>query len=287
MKESFASPAKINLRLDITGRDPATGYHFLEMVLAPISLADEITAEDADRLEVVTANCAEHIPSEKNIVHRIVRAVEAEIGRELPPLRITIRKETPTGAGMGGGSSNAAAVLDHLDRRFGLGLGIDRKCAIAAPVGSDIPFFLHHSPAIVAGFGERVRPFRIAAFPFSLLVVHPGFPVDTKGAYALWDKKMLTKVRPVTTTTDRAFSLGSLTEWLDFIRNDFEIPVFGEYPALMVLRDRIAAYGAAGAFMTGSGSTMVGLFTDEERRETAFRRLSGEYGFVRKVRLLI
>jgi len=287
MKETVASPAKINLRLDIVGRDPATGYHFLEMLLVPITLADEITVEDADRLEVVTANCPEHIPSEKNIVHRIIRAIETDIGRTLPPLRITIRKETPTGAGMGGGSSNGAAVLDHLDSRFDLGLGLERKCAIASRVGSDIPFFIHHSPAIVTGFGEQVRPFRIVAFPFSVLVVHPGFPVDTKGAYALWDKKMLTKQCPVTTTIDRAFSLGSLTEWLDFIRNDFEIPVFGEYPALVVLRDRIAACGAVKTFMTGSGSTMVGLFTDEERREAAFRRLSAEYGFVRKVRLLI
>ncbi len=287
MKETFPSPAKINLRLDIVGRDAATGYHFLEMVLVPIDLADQITVEETDHTEVVTENCAEHIPSEKNIVYRIVRAVETDIGRELPPLRISIRKETPTGAGMGGGSSNGAAVLDHIDRRFDLGLGLERKCAIASRIGSDIPFFLHHSAAVVSGFGERVRPFRIAAFPFRLLLVHPGFPVDTKGAYALWDKKMLTKQRPVTTTIDRVFSLGSLTEWMDFIRNDFEIPVFEEYPALAVLRDRIAACGAVRAFMTGSGSTMVGLFTDEERRESAFRRLSGEYGFVRKVGVLI
>ncbi|HOW51459.1 MAG TPA: 4-(cytidine 5'-diphospho)-2-C-methyl-D-erythritol kinase [bacterium] len=287
MKETLFSPAKINLRLDIVGRDPATGYHFLEMVLAPITLSDEITIEEAERLEVVTANCAEHIPSEKNIVHRIIRAVEAEIGRELPPLRVTIRKETPTGAGMGGGSGNGATMLDHLDHRFALGLGLERKCAIATRIGSDIPFFLHHSPALVKGFGEQVYPFHIVAFPFSVLLVHPGFPVETKGAYALWDKKMLTKEHPVTTTIDRVFSLGSLTEWLDFIRNDFEIPVFGEHPALTVLRDRITACGALKAFMTGSGSTMVGLFTDDERREAAFRRLSAEYGFVRKVSVLL
>lgn len=287
MKETFPSPAKINLRLDIVGRDPVTGYHFLEMVLAPISLADSISVENAERTEVITENCAEHIPTEKNIVFRVIKAIEADIGRPLPPVRVTIRKETPTGAGMGGGSGNGAAVLDYLDRRFELGLGLVRKCAIVARIGSDIPFFLHHSPAFVSGFGEQVHPFRIAVFPFRVLVVHPGFPVDTKGAYALWDKKMLTKERPVTTTTDRVFSPGSLTEWLDFIRNDFEIPVFGEYPALAVLRDRIVACGAVKAFMTGSGSTMVGLFTGEERREAAFRRLSAEYGFVRKVSVLI
>lgn len=286
MKETFHSPAKINLRLDIVGRDAATGYHFLEMVLAPVSLADEITVEAADRTEVITENCSEVIPSEKNIVHRIIRAVEEAIGTSLPPLKVTIRKDIPTGAGMGGGSGNGAAMLEYLDRRFALRLGPERLTAIGARVGSDIPFFLAHSPAMVTGFGEKVAPVRFAAFPFPTLVVHPGFPVDTRQAYGLWDKKMLTKRGPVDTNIARVSVLCSLTEWVDFIRNDLEGPVLEAYPALRVVRRRLTEEGAARVFMTGSGSAMVALFADEAACGAAARRLAGEYPFVRKVKVL-
>ena len=286
MKERLSAPAKVNLRLDIVGRDPASGHHHLEMVLAPVTLADEMMVEESDRLTVVTENCPEPIPQERNIVHRIVRAVEAEIGHELPPLAVTIRKEIPTGGGMGGGSSDGATILRYLDERYALCLGMERMTRIAARVGSDIPFFLHRSPAVVSGFGDRVAPFRMAAFPFSLLLVHPGFPVDTKAAYALWDRKMLTKRAPTGTNTARVSAFRSLAEWRDFMRNDFEAPLFEEYPALAALARRLAEEGADRSLMTGSGSTVVGFFADAERRERASGRLREEYGFVRKAEIV-
>ncbi len=285
MKELLSSPAKINLRLDIVGRDPASGYHSLEMVLAPVTLADEIVVEDADRLTVRVENCSETIPQERNIVYRMIRAVEAEIGQELPPLAVTIRKEVPTGGGMGGGSSNGAAILRYLDRRFSLSLGIERMTRIAASIGSDIPFFLYGTPAIVSGFGERVTPVKMASFPFLLLLVHPGFPVDTKAAYALWDKKMLTKRAPTATNLARVSALCSLTEWNDFLRNDFESVVFDEYPAIAALARRLCEAGAERSLLTGSGSTVVGFFTDTTRRERAFERLRSDYRFVRKAEI--
>ncbi len=286
MKENLLSPAKINLRLDIIGRDPATGYHFLEMVLAPVTLADEIIIEDADRLTVRVENCEESIPQERNIVYRMIRAVEAEIGRSLPPLAVTIRKDVPTGGGMGGGSSNGAVMLRYLDRRFSLSLGLDRMTRIAASIGSDVPFFLYGVPAVVSGFGERVTPVRIADFPFHLLLVHPGFPVDTRAAYALWDKKMLTKRAPTATKLGRVSALSSLTEWKDFLRNDFESVVYGEYPAIALLARRLCDEGAEKSLLTGSGSTVVGFFTDAERCDRAYARLRGDYRFVRKAEII-
>ncbi|HNT28137.1 MAG TPA: 4-(cytidine 5'-diphospho)-2-C-methyl-D-erythritol kinase [bacterium] len=286
MKDTFRSPAKINLRLDIVGRDETTGYHFLEMVLAPVSLSDEITVEDADRTTIITEGCAERIPSEKNIVHRVIRAVEEAVGAPLPPLKVTIRKNIPTGAGMGGGSGNGAAMLEYLDRRFTLHLGPERLMTIGARIGSDIPFFLARSPAVVTGFGEKVAPVRLTAFPFPTLVVHPGFPVDTRQAYGLWDKKMLTKRGPVDTNIARVSVLRSLTEWVDFIRNDLEAPVLEAYPALQVVRRRLTEEGAARVFMTGSGSAMVALFADDTACGAAERCLAGEYPFVRKVKVL-
>ncbi len=286
MSDKITSPAKINLRLDIVGRDPSSGYHFLAMVLAPVTLADEIVIEDADRLTVRVENCPEAIPQERNIVYRMIRAIEEEIGRKIPPLAVTIRKEVPTGGGMGGGSSNGAAILRYLDRRFSLSLGIERMTRIAASIGSDIPFFLHGKPAIVAGFGEQVTPVKIVSFPFRLLLVHPGFSVDTRSAYVLWDKKMLTKRAPTDTNLARVSSLGSLTEWKDFLRNDFESVIFDEYPAIATLACRLSDEGAEKTLLTGSGSTVVGFFTDASRRERAFEHLKNDYRFVRKAEIV-
>ncbi len=286
MRERLFSPAKINLRLDIVGADPGSGYHFLEMVLAPVTVGDELLVEDAERLTVTVENCPEPIPMERNIVYRVIRAVETEIGAELPPLAVTIRKEVPTGGGMGGGSSNGAAILRYLDQRFGLCLGSERMTRIAAAIGSDIPFFLAGSPALVSGFGEQVTPIRFAAFPFSLLLVHPGFPVDTKAAYALWDKKMLTKRGPTDTNLARVSALRSLTEWIDFMRNDFEAVVFDEYPAVAQMAHRLCEAGAEKSLLTGSGATVVGFFADERRYEAAYQRLRGDYRFVKKAEII-
>jgi len=286
MKEHIFSPAKINLRLDIVGRDTASGYHYLEMILAPVTLGDKITIEESTHLSVSVENCREIIPQERNIVYRVIRAVESEIGYELPPLAVTICKEIPTGGGMGGGSSNGATVLSWLDSHFNLRLGMDRMTRIAASVGSDIPFFLFGTPAVVSGFGERVQPFRISSFPFHLLIVHPGFPIETAVAYALWDRKMLTKRDPTDTNLARVRRLSSLTEWIDFMRNDFEAVLFEEYPILREVVSRLCREGSDKVLMTGSGSAIVGFFGSLAQRNRAYERLRHDYGFVRKTEII-
>lgn len=135
--------------------------------------------------------------------------------------------------------------------------------------------------------GDIVKPLQLKPFQCSVLIVNPGIHVDTGDAYSSLGKNNLTKGVKANINIDRINSIGSLKEWVDIIENDFELPVFGMFPEIGALKSEIESFGAAKSFMTGSGSTVVGLFEDNASLERALLELSGRYAFVRKVNLLI
>lgn len=286
MKTTFKTPAKINIFLKIGDVDPDTKLHFISSIMVPISLYDTLTVRESDVFEVETSGINEIIPTEKNIVYKIWKETETYVKKSLPKFTVTIEKQIPNGAGLGGGSSNAAGFLLFLNRQLELGLRSDEMVDIASKVGSDVPFFLLESPAIVGGTGDKIKKISVACKGMSLLLVCPEITVNSGHAYGLFDKKKLTKTGAVTINTVRNFDGCSLKDWTTVIYNDFEEVVFSEWPEIGQLKEELEK-GAQKAFMSGSGSSVIGVYANSEERDVAFNKFnSGNYRSVEKIKLL-
>ena len=247
--------AKINWSLRVLG-ERADGYHHIETLFQAISLHDTIMIMQSDTWAMTcddpTVPC-----DETNLVMRAARAVGA------PPLYMALQKRIPTGGGLGGGSSDAAATLLAVDQMFGLRTPPERLHEIALSLGSDVPFFLNGGSAYATGRGEQLTPLP-AGSAIPLLLICPHERVSTAEAYSL----IRNYSRPIGVDRYRAMA-GDLLAHADELVNDFEEPVFSRTPELRDLRDRLTRTGAAWARMTGSGSTIVGAFRDHSSRDAA------------------
>ena len=281
----FLSPAKINIYLKIGETDPETKFHNIESVMVPISLYDKIVVRKAEEFSVLTSGVSESIPSEKNIVYKIWQETEKYLDQKLPKFEVFIEKKIPTGAGLGGGSSNAASFLLFLNKHLKLGLKQQDMIRISASVGSDVPFFILQSPALVSGTGDKIRCVDIVSEGKSLLLVYPEITVNSGFAYRLFDKKKLTKTEAITINTVRNFEGSSLKDWTTLIYNDFEDVVFSEWPRIEVLKKELEDV-AQKAFMSGSGSAVIGVFSTLDQRDMAYRLFSSKYRSVEKIELL-
>ena len=247
MMEFFA-PAKINLTLDVKRRRP-DGFHEVETLMVPISLRDRLEVErtGSGGIEFVCDDAS--LPAgADNLVMRAALAFCRHIGCEAN-LRIRLSKHIPHGAGLGGGSSDAAQTLLALDEIYGTALSESVLTALAAEIGSDAPFFIHRSAAICRGRGEQVTPLPFAE-KLPLLLVKPPFGVPTASAYQRWaDSREI----PGAPYADQPFLWGVL-------RNDLERPVFEKHLFLALLkRWLLAREEVAGALLSGSGSTVFAV----------------------------
>ena len=258
------SPCKVNLLLNILGRRP-DGFHELETVMLPVPVFDELTFERRPRgIELACSDAS--LPSgPANLVYRAAEAFRREAGIDVG-VRIHLEKKIPVAAGLGGGSGNAGATLLALNELFGFPLAPDRMQAIAASLGSDIPFFLQADPALAVGRGERVEPlapFRALA-GCGLLLVHPGFGIATAWAY----KELARFPQALNGQPGAARELVTLLDAGDLraasrrFYNSLEAPALEKYPWLAVLQDFLREQGAAAALMSGSGSTTFAVTAD-------------------------
>jgi 4-diphosphocytidyl-2-C-methyl-D-erythritol kinase len=238
------SYAKINWSLRVTGKR-ADGFHELETVFQLISLHDTVTFEESDRL-VVTCDDPTIPTDERNLVVKAARALGID------RIAIHIEKRIPSGGGLGGGSSNAAATLTTLAKMFGLNQPL---APIALQLGSDVPFFLVGGTAYATGRGEVITPLPDAP-DFPLLLVLPRQRVSTADAF-----RSLAHCSP-------ALGIDAYKEVSSFT-NDFEEPVFARFPQLRALKQRLYDSGAQWAAMSGSGSTLAGAFSDVSSRDAA------------------
>jgi 4-diphosphocytidyl-2-C-methyl-D-erythritol kinase len=219
------APAKVNLQLRILGRR-ADGFHDIETIVVPVSLSDEITVETFEG-DAVTISCDDSgVPVDrKNLAAAAAHEFQEETGL-LFAARIDIRKSVPIGAGLGGGSSDAAAVLLALDELLGTQLGVGGLERVAARLGSDVPFFVRRRPAICRGRGELIEPFDIPE-SLKILLIKPPFGVETAWAYKAWEAS-----RSLTEGREAAQDLG----WIK-IFNSLERPVFEKFLVLPVMKD--------------------------------------------------
>lgn len=242
--------AKINLGLNVVSRRP-DGYHNLETVFYPVPIFDSLSICEAEstRLTIVGHNIEGD--AEQNLVMRAYRMLEADFG--LPPVSITLDKQIPMQAGMGGGSSDGAFTLTLLNSTFAIGLSQEQLCRYAARLGADCPFFITAKPAYAEGIGDKLTPVSLTLANYYLAIVKPPVAVSTREAYA-----------GITPRTP-AKNCGEIVKqpvgtWRNELLNDFEESIFSLYPEIAAIKQRLYDLGADYAIMSGSGSSVVGLF---------------------------
>lgn len=267
----ITAPAKVNLRLEITGRR-ADGYHELRTIFQKVALYDEITLSQSAAGGISLSLDNPDLPADRtNLAYRAAELLHDHCRVEFG-VAIHIRKRIPAGAGLGGGSSDAAAVLDGCNRLFGLGLGIATLQRLALRLGADVPFFLSPwATANAAGIGEILTPTHLAPDVW-FLIVFPRFSISTAWAYATFSKDIiLTKPRKNITLP---YSVADIHELCLLLYNDFERVALPRYPALAAIKKQLLLEGAAGALLSGSGSAVFGVFDNAQACHDAARKLA-------------
>ena len=250
--------AKINWFLSVLGRRE-DGYHDICSLMQCVDLCDTLLFENSEALEIVS-DIAD-LPQEKNLVFRAASLMRDMVGGRRGA-KIALTKDIPLAAGMGGGSSDAAATLVGLDRLWGTDLGADRLREMGAAIGSDVPFFIGNSYAAAEGRGERIRPLQ-GAPELSLLLINPRIVVSTAWAYTacqigLTKKPVDIKLFCQTLARKDFNALSSM------LVNDLESAVVSAYPEIGRIKERLYQLGASAAAMSGSGSTVFGVFRSDE-----------------------
>lgn len=259
--------AKINLGLHVISRRP-DGYHNLETIFYPLDLRDALeiipgsSSGSNEHRFFQTGNAIEGTPDE-NLVMKALRLISAE--KKIPPIDIHLLKKIPTGAGLGGGSADAAFMLRLLNDTFSLGYTHDQLRHLAAQLGADCPFFIDNTPSFATGTGDVLEPVQINLDPYFLLLVKPDIAVSTKEAYG-----MITPRQPEVSLKE--IIKKPVHEWKDWMKNDFEVPVFKKYPEIWAIKQQMTELGAIYAAMSGSGSAVFGIFEKEPSWRTVFSR---------------
>lgn len=255
------APAKINLSLKILGQRN-DGFHEVDTLIAPISLYDEIGIEKRPEKGIKFRCDDPSVPQGSD--NLVVRAAKTffETTKIEPAVSIELKKKIPHGAGLGGGSSDAAAVLLALEDLFETKLSREALAEMAEPLGSDVPFFLFQSAAVCKGHGEMVMPVKLQR-PFPILLLKPGFAVSTAWAYSRWqDSREIPGIRY------EAQEFAGQT-----FANDLERPVFEKFVFLAQLKMWLLSQSEVGAaLMSGSGSTMFAVMREDADADSVAKR---------------
>lgn len=260
MIKNCLSNCKINIGLRILRRR-SDGYHDIETIFYPIPLYDRISVSTLENGAQVSADklTVTGIPlsatNDDNLVMRVVRMLREE-GYSIPPLDITLHKNIPSGAGLGGGSSNAAFTMTLLNELFHLGLSEQEMEQFVGRLGADCAFFVHNKPAIAEGIGNIFTPTDIDLKGYWIWLTKPSDFVSTKEAYQ--------SIRPDETHRIHWPRNNSEIRWEE-LTNDFEASVFPNHPNVAALKSMMQDAGAVYAAMSGSGASVFGLFKEKPR----------------------
>jgi 4-diphosphocytidyl-2-C-methyl-D-erythritol kinase len=258
------SPAKVNLRLEILRRRE-DGYHELRTILQKISLCDTLSVSLKKEKGISISTDHPSLPIGRgNLVYRAAQMILKK-SKYKGGLHIDIRKEIPLGAGLGGGSSNAATILKALNQLLEIGLPTKELMKIGLGIGADVPFFFLEGAAIAAGVGERLK--KIGLPDLWYVLINPNFEVSTRWAYQNF----------VLTKRHFHFNLQGFVKTPEEISrllwNDLEGVVSHKYPQVEGMKKMLLSAGALGALMTGSGPTVFGVFPGKREAEKAFKKL--------------
>jgi 4-diphosphocytidyl-2-C-methyl-D-erythritol kinase len=247
--------AKINIGLYITDKRQ-DGYHNLQTLFYPVDFKDmlEIIDHPDGKEDIILSQSGLAIngSSEQNLCIKAYRMLKTKFP-DLPPIKLYLHKQIPMGAGLGGGSSDGAFMLQMLNNKFKLGIKQDLLLDYALQLGSDAPFFIYNKPCIASGRGEQLQPISLDLSPYTILIVNPGIHVSTAQAFS-WIHPQQPKLNL------SAIATIPVSDWKLYFKNDFEAPVSAQYPEIAYLKSLLYEKGAIYASMSGSGSTVYGLF---------------------------
>jgi 4-diphosphocytidyl-2-C-methyl-D-erythritol kinase len=272
MQRTVLAPAKVNLILDVLGKRP-DGYHDVAMLMVRLSLHDRVrVALVPGREIVVTCPGLDLAAGEENIAGRAARLFLDHTGRQSGVV-IHIDKQIPAAAGLGGGSSDAAAVMLALDNLLGTGLSRSELQAVGVRLGADVPFFLCGEMAAWAtGIGEQLEPWR-GLPPCHLVLVNPGFAVSTAWVYQNLGLTHSRRATKIPRFPER------MADVVQMLRNDLEAVTAPRHPEIAVIKARLLAAGALGALMSGSGPTVFGVFATAAAADQAAAQLARDTGW--------
>ena len=266
MEHIFLSPAKVNLFLKVVSKRP-DGYHNLVSVVDQVSLYDVIHIYDDPIDEVIVEDDRNLLPKGPgNTMYRAVMALKERYG-VAHGVRVMVEKKIPIGAGLGGPSSNAAVVIREMARLWGLRAGLDDLMALGKTVGADVPLFLYGKPCIMRGIGDRISPVQL---PFLwYVIVYPHLVLHTKEVYEGL-KIVLTKSENNINLCEKFLAVSDIA---DLLENDLEEVAFRQCPGIKSIKERLVQSGALGSLMSGSGSSVFGVFESEGGAREASHKL--------------
>jgi 4-diphosphocytidyl-2-C-methyl-D-erythritol kinase len=265
------SPAKINLFLQITGKRP-DGYHELFTLMCCVDLCDTISFGFGS--EKITVSCpAPNIPEdETNLAHKAASLFFNNAGiRE--GVEIFIDKKIPAGAGLGGGSSNAATVLRGLNQYYRNPFSADKLMQMGLLIGADVPFFIFQKPALATGIGEKLTPYN-NLIPYKIVIIYPGVSVSTAEVYKNFNLGLTNCKKRFKSYPFKDYGFNAEYH----LCNDLETVSESKYPDIMAAKRVLLEHGAKGALMSGSGSAVFGLFYGAKEAGNAGRKISDCHG---------
>jgi len=267
---SFLAPAKLNLFLQVFGKR-SDGYHDIRSVMAPVSLYDEVIVEKIP--EGITVECdVPGVPvDETNSCHRAASLFREWAGFTWG-VKIVIRKRIPVEAGLGGGSSDAAATLKCLCALTGMQPPPALCLSMAARIGADVPFFTVGSAAVVEGYGNILTPMSLGV-PFYAVIVKPSFGMSTREGYARLERGVMESPAKGNIPLFPCFA-----DLASSVRNDFEDAWAMDFPEIAKIKEELLSAGASAAGLSGSGSALFGLFPSEREAQEGLTRMRNNTG---------
>ncbi|WP_108822521.1 4-(cytidine 5'-diphospho)-2-C-methyl-D-erythritol kinase [Dysgonomonas sp. Marseille-P4361] len=248
--------AKINIGLNIVSKRP-DGYHNLETIFYPILIKDAleiIVREEQDNDSFFEAGLQIDAVPENNLVMKALRLMRKHY--DFPTIEVHLLKKIPFGAGIGGGSADAAFMLKLLNETFKLGVSDKELVSLAVQLGADCPFFVYNRPMFATGVGEELKDVNFSLKGYTLVLIKPDVHIPTKDAFA-----NIKPVQPFSSLLD-LIQL-PIEDWKGKIVNDFETSIFPKYPLIKEIKESLYERGALYASMTGSGSSVFGIFKNE------------------------
>jgi len=252
---------KINIGLYITNRR-ADGYHDLETVFYPLNFCDVLEVVGSSHTMLHPSGLQIAGVQDDNLVLKAYNMLSGMFPAKVPAMDIYLHKVLPMGAGLGGGSADGAFMLSLLNDYCSLGLSKHELIPLALQLGSDCPFFINNKPQVAKGRGEIMTDTALDLSGYSIQLLMPGLHVSTGKAFGTITPK------PAPFDLNKLILL-PITEWRDKISNDFEAPVFGQFPILAALKERLYSQGALYASMSGSGSAVYGIFPKGKKADIA------------------
>lgn len=281
MTVELSSCGKINLYLKVDGKRP-DGYHEIETLFWPLEKPkDKIIVEDLPTGQgIVLESSDKSIPCDsRNLCWKAAELYSKEAGIS-PGWKICLEKNIPVAAGLGGGSGNAAVVLEALNRKHKM-LSDKKLSELALKIGADVPFFLNPVPSIAKGVGEKLVPLSCAEIELPLLIASPMFPVSAAWAYRNLD---VSGVRPESPEKlIEALQNKDLRKTASLIFNDLAAALYNKFPILQMMKKSLLDSGSIGAEISGSGPTMFGIYEDFSKLDSAKKLLAEEYGSSLKI----